>query len=319
VVLLDPRIAILFAALSAALAILSAVLSIRNWIYGGSVVRVEFELARRDSWGSLITRPVAAWKQSSGVELVGGKPQGTHVDLAKVTVRNLGRTAATVYDVGLRIGPPPTAGGSWTGQPNFYADIGERDARVRLEAHDVRVFYFHTIPIIRAAREQFGGSTLAVRAAVSTGTGRTHLSRRWYRGRWNVWVTRNDLDRSIIGKPLTMREQARLWVELLQDFDGPRDIWIRQIADKAADLVDAGLPRAEAISQVLDLHKRFGKPVDQRAEELYIKMLIENLYVVRDAGYPQATVRPDTAAPSTSRESTADAPADPTGGGKAAI
>ncbi|TFV81786.1 hypothetical protein E4V99_12540 [Microbacterium sp. dk485] len=280
---MDPQLAVLFAVLSAVLAVVGILLGIRNWVYGGSVVRVEFELARTSSWGAIITRPIAAWKSSTGEELQPSKTlPGTQVDLAKVTVRNLGRTSATVYDVGLRIGRPPSARGSWTAQPQFFTDAGETEDRVRLEAHDVRVFYFHIIPILRGARIQFGEGDLAVRAAVNTGVGKWRLSRRWRRGRWNVWVVQGDQDRSIIGKPLTSREQARLWVELLRDFDGAREIWVRQIADQAADEVDAGLSRDEVCARVLETHRLFGTPPDQRAEEFYIRMLVDNLIALRD-------------------------------------
>lgn len=270
-----------FASISAILALIGIGLTIRNWVYGGSVIRVELELARREDLGTLVAGTVARWRQGDGEELLSGI-RGAQVDLAKITVRNLGRTAATVHDVGLRVGRPPTAGGSWTAMASRLLPLGETSSVVRIEAHDVKVFYFHTMPIIRGARKRFGDGPLAFRAAVMTGVGKQRLSRRWYHRKWNVWVLRGNGDRSILDKPLTTREQARLWVELVEMIYEPSIIWVRQITNEAARLVDAGQDRDEIYENLLALHAMFGDSENPDRDHSFIRALTNDLVTLRD-------------------------------------
>jgi hypothetical protein len=272
---------ITFAAITAVLAIISVGLTIRNWLYGGSVIRVELELARRDDWGALISGTVGRWRQGDHEKLLSGISP-SQVDLAKVTVRNLGRTAATIHDVGLRVGRPPVARGSWTAMANRLLDLGESSSVVRIEAHDVKVFYFHTMPIIRGARKEFGDGPLAFRAAVMTGIGKQRLSRRWRGHTWNVWILNESGDRSIVDLPLTLREQARLWVELTEQIYSPSTLWVRQITNEAARLVEAGENRDQIAARLTQLYEIFG-PSKTRDRDLgFMRALTDDLIKLRD-------------------------------------
>lgn len=253
---------LIVAALSAIVGLVGIVLTIRNWIYGGSVIRVEMDLCRRDAMGGLVSGSIATWHRKGEAALV-SMTGDAQVDLVKVTVRNHGRTSATIHDVGLRGGPAPVPLRQWTIRPNFFSEPGEMKEPVRIEAHDVKVFYFHSVPLLRAARQEFGGRPLAFRAAVMTGTGKQRLSRCMSRGKWNVWTVRETGDRSITGQVLTTREQARLWVELTAKVYEPDLLWVRQIADEAAKLVDRGLDRDEAYEKMTKLIRIFPVEPDE--------------------------------------------------------
>jgi hypothetical protein len=277
----------IFATISALVALLGVVLTLRNWVYGGSVIRVELELARRESWGAVVSGTVARWRSGVGTDIFDGlrlMPQGVNVDLIKITVRNLGRTAATVHDVGLRIGPPPTAKGSWTGMPLRLLPLGETAGTVRVEAHDAKIFYFHAIPILRGARQTFGNVPLAVRGSVSTGVGKQRLSPRWHQRKWNVWRVKGDVDRSVSGVPLSTREQARLWVEITEDTFEPSIVWVRQITDKAADLADSGMSLNDMRDELAKLYAIFGPQQEPSRDASFMDAISD--YLVRSREDP---------------------------------
>lgn len=271
---------LLLAASTSILGLISLGLAIRSWIYGGSVIRVDVELSRRDSMGGLITGSVATWREggSNAVLPVTGNAQ---VDLIKVTVRNLGRTAATIHDVGMRGGKTPIPLRRWTARPNFFSKPGEMAEPLRIEAHDVKVFYFHLIPLLRAARRQFGDQPLAFRASVMTGTGKERLSRCMKGGKWNVWTVRETGDRSITGELLTTREHARLWVELTEEIYKPDFLWVRQAADHAAELVDQGLGAKEAYGKMTERISIFGVAEDDQRWRSFANALLWELTELR--------------------------------------
>lgn len=274
---------LIVAALSGLVGVAGIVLTIRNWIYGGSVIRVEMDLCRRDAMGGLVTGTIATWRKKASVPVV--SPMGdAQVDLVKVTVRNLGRTSATIHDVGLRGGPAPIPLRQWAVHPNFFSEPGELTEPVRIEAHDVKVFYFHSVPLVRAARQEFGGCPLAFRAAVMTGTGKQRLSRWMNSRKWNIWTVRESGDRSITGEVLTTREQARLWVELTANVYEPSLLWIRQIADEAAMLVDKGLDRDEAYEKLTKLIRIFPVEVDEYRWRGFCHGLLMHLIKLRTDG-----------------------------------
>lgn len=160
--------------------------------------------------------------------------------------------------------------------------LGETSSVVRIEAHDVKVFYFHTMPIIRGARKTFGDGPLAFRAAVMTGVGKQRLSPRWYHRKWNVWVLQGQGDRSILDKPLTTREQARLWVELTEEIYEPSILWVKQITDEAARLVDAGEDRDAINQKLLERYAIFGKSETPHRDRDFIGAITEYLVELRD-------------------------------------
>lgn len=271
-----PPVQVVFAVLTATFATIGILLTIRNWVYGGSVIRVVFELGRRDDWGALATGAVSSWRDGSAEKMLTAF-RATQVDVVKVTVRNLGRTAATILDVGLCVGPGPVPRGSWTAMPNDLLEPGQITEPVRIEAHDAKVFLFHFVPILRGARIEFGEGTLAFRASVNTGTGKTKLSRRRRGTNWNVLVISGTGDRSIRDQPLNTRDLARLWVELTADVYKPPEIWVRQITGEAARLVDDGVTRVEIEARLKDLLAIFGKSEDPRRDVAFVEALLDYL------------------------------------------
>ncbi|UKA52174.1 hypothetical protein LFT48_21690 (plasmid) [Arthrobacter sp. FW305-123] len=271
---------LLLTASTTILGLISLVLAMRSWIYGGSVIRVDMELCRRDSMGGLITGSVATWRQG-GIDAVLPVSGNAQVDLVKVTVRNLGRTAATIHDVGLRGGKTPIPLRQWTARPNQFSQPGEMAEPLRVEAHDVKVFYFHSIPVLRTARRRFGDRPLAFRASVMTGTGKERLSRCLKGRKWNVWAVKEPGDRSITGELLTTREQARLWVELTDQIYKPEFLWVRQAADHAAELVDQGFEAEEAYEKMTERIRIFGVAEDDHRWQSFAHALLWDLIKLR--------------------------------------
>lgn len=271
---------LVFAVSSVAFALTGVLITVRNWFYGGSVIRVELDLGRRDSMGGLVTGSVARWRDKDNAAVLVTR-WGPQVDLVKVTVRNLGRTPATVHDVGMRGGRAPLPRTKWTIRPNLLIGPGVQDESVRIEAHDVKVFYFHALPVVRAAREEFGSGPLSFRAAVMTGTGKQRLSRRWRRGTWNVWITEQAGDRSITGQLFTSREQARLWVELTQEVYEPDTTWVRQVTDQATHLVASGTDRDTAYEQLSEFLQIFGLGKEDWRAHAFISALLDHLVKLR--------------------------------------
>lgn len=271
---------LIFAVLSVAFGLTGIVLTIRNWFYGGSVIRVELELGRRDAMGGLVTGTVTRWRDKDNAAVLATR-WGAQVDLVKVTVRNLGRTSATIHDVGLRGGLAPMPKGQWTFHPNSLVEPGVTAEPARIEAHDVKVFYFHALPIVRAAREEFGAGPLAFRATVMTGTGKRRLSGRWRGGHWNIWTARGSGDRSITGQVLTTREQARLWVELTREVYEPDTLWVRQVSDEAAQLVDQGADRDVAYEKLTTFLDIFGVKQENHRSRDFVSALLDHLIKLR--------------------------------------
>jgi hypothetical protein len=281
---------LIVAALSGLVGLAGVVLTIRNWIYGGSVIRVEIDLCRRDAMGRLVTGTLATWRKKGSAAVV-STTDDAQVDLVKVTVRNHGRTSATIHDVGLRGGPAPIPLKQWTVRPNFFSEPGELTEPVRIEAHDVKVFYFHSVPLLRAARQEFGARPLAFRAAVMTGIGKQRLSGWMSRRKWNVWTVKETGDRSNTGEVLTTREQARLWVELTANVYEPSLLWVTQIADEAAMLVDKGLEREEAYEKLTKLIRIFPVEVDEYRWRGFCHGLLMHLIKLRTDGEWGASVK----------------------------
>lgn len=271
---------LLVAVLSVVVGLVGVGLTIRNWFYGGSVIRVELDLGRRDPLGGLVTGTVSRWRDKDNTAVLATQ-WGAQVDLVKVTVRNLGRTPATIHEVGLRGGSTLVPLQHWTAQPNFLVEPGETGEPLRIEAHDVKVFYFHALPVVRAARVRFGDGPLAFRAAVMTGTGKQRLSRCWRRGKWNIWTVQGAGDRCITGQILTTREQARLWVELTQNVYEPDMLWVRQISDQAAKLVEQGVNRDDAHENLTTLLGTFGVKREGHGSREFINGLVNHLITLR--------------------------------------
>jgi len=231
--------------------LVSAGLVIRNWYYGGSVIKVEIELMERRWLGADLIGSVDRWKRSDG--MLAAPRRGLRLDIVKLTIRNKGRTAATIMDPGLRLGTPPVPRRNWTAMPIRLLKDGETDARVRIETHDAKVFYFLLEPLIRNARAEFGDTAIAARGAITTGTGEVRLSPRWRRRvpwTWNILTLPRGVD--WIGKePLTLADRLWLWSEITSVVYEPSKAIAPQIVQEAARHAAAGAD-AKAIGDELD-------------------------------------------------------------------
>lgn len=231
--------------------LVSAGLVIRNWYYGGSVIKVEIELMERRWLGADLIGSVDRWKRSDG--MLAAPRRGLRLDIVKLTVRNKGRTAATIMDPGLRLGTPPVPRRNWTAMPIRLLKDGETDTRVRIETHDAKVFYFLLEPLIRNARAEFGDVAIAARGAITTGTGKVRLSPRWRRRvpwTWNILTLPRGVD--WIGKEsLTLADRLWLWSEVTSVVYEPSKAIAPQIVQEAARHAAAGAD-AKAIGDELD-------------------------------------------------------------------
>lgn len=219
----------------------TAFLSVRSWYYGGAVITVEIELMERRWMGADLTGSVARWK--SGVGLLAGSRRGLRLDIVRLTVRNKGRTAATIMDPGLRVGRPPVPSGSWTIMAQRPLEDGETKPVVRIESHDAKVFYFYLVPMVRGAREEFGDGPLAMRGAITTGTGKTRLSPRWRRKlagwTWNLLTFAKGVD-WIGSEPPTIADRLWLWSEVTSFVYEPPKTIAPQLVQEASRRAEAG-------------------------------------------------------------------------------
>jgi len=235
---MDPLWTIVIAALSL---LTTVFLSIRSWYYGGAVITVEIELMERRWMGADITGSIARWRSGTGLH---ARPRrGLRLDIVRLTIRNKGRTAATIMDPGLRVGRPPVPSGSWTIMPQRLLDDGNTMSVVRIESHDAKVFYFYLAPMVRGAREEFGDGSIAMRGAITTGTGKTRLSPRWRRKStvwvWNVLTFGKDVD-WMGSEPLLIADRLWLWsAETSFVYDPPNTI-APQLVQEAARRAEAG-------------------------------------------------------------------------------
>jgi hypothetical protein len=106
---------------------------VHSWLRGGSVVRVELELGELDSDGKLVRAVSKKWRRGVPVlEISDTLINPMHVDVAVVTVRNLGRTPSNITKPGLLFGQGRHA--------VHYVGVllapGELSNRVRIEAHE---------------------------------------------------------------------------------------------------------------------------------------------------------------------------------------
>lgn len=235
---MEPPWSLVLAALSL---LVTVFLSARSWYYGGTVIKVEIDLMERRWMGADLTGSIARWK--SGVGLHAAPRRGLRLDIVRLTVRNKGRTAATIMEPGLRIGHLPVPSGTWTFMPQRLLDDGETKSVVRIEAHDAKVFYFYLVPIVRGARDEFGDTPLAVRGAITTGTGKTRLSPRWRRKspgwRWNVLTLTKGVD-WIGTESLTIADRLWLWSELTEFIYEPPKTIAPQLVTEAARRAESG-------------------------------------------------------------------------------
>lgn len=197
--------------------VLALIWGVREWIYGGSVLIVKLELGYSDGIQLVRGAPIDYVEQGAIKRRFDRRISNPVVDLAVVTVINRGRTAATVMNPGLsfvmRGVDPVFVGGI------LLTDFGGTIERVRIEAHDSRMFLMPLGGMVTTAqsdvdfqRAESMRRDLRARAQVTSGTGKTKRSRKWvWRGKWvrrADWAVRLPLR----GDPLGVEEQ------LLADF-----------------------------------------------------------------------------------------------------
>ena len=194
--------------------------AMHSWLRGGSVVRVELELGKLDPDGKLVRAVSKKWRRGVPVlEISDTLINPMHVDIAVVTVRNLGRTPSTITKPGLLFGQGRHA--------VHYGGVllapGELSNRVRVEAHDSQEFVFPIAGMAMDARQGVGQGrrgveprTIKARAQVTTGTGKVRRSSR--RTGWNV----EPEGRGVGGGTLTI--EAQLFNEHLGQGVDPKEL-----------------------------------------------------------------------------------------------
>lgn len=218
--------------------VLALLWAIQSYRRGGSVVRVEFEVGKLDAAGALIKAKPAAWSDAKDpAEALNVKVDPMNIDVGVVTVRNLGRTSATVTDVGLFVGYQ-----KW--KPVHYGGVlispGETGTRHRIEAHDSRRFVFELWGPIELARQDLDKVNIPVQARVETGTGKQRRSRRW--GRWKV------------GNATHLGAAPELGAQILRDY-APSGLPLSELAGEIAlviRLVEDGADHADVMDRLGD-------------------------------------------------------------------
>lgn len=207
-------------------AVLGLLWGVREWIYGGSVLVVKLELGYSDGIQLVRGAPFDFVDPGAIKRRFNRRISNPAVELAVVTVINRGRTAATVMNPGLyfemRGVDPVFVGGV------LLADFGGTSERVRIEAHDSRVFLMPLGGMVAMAqsdvdfqRAESMRRDIRARAQVTSGTGKTKRSRRW--GWCGTWFRRSDwaVRMPLRGDPLSVEEQ--LLVEFVDSRTGLYD------------------------------------------------------------------------------------------------
>lgn len=186
--------------------------AVREWIYGGSVLRVKFELGYTDGIQSVRAAPQDFTEPGMVGRHIGRRITNPALDVAVITVINRGRTAATVLHPGLRFAMSGVAPVFIGGMP--LGDLGEPDDRVRVEAHDSCVFVMPLGAMVRMAmadtdfqKAQGTIRPLYARAQITSGTGRVKRSRRFTRLRWRIRDGRWAVRLPLRGRPLKVEEE----------------------------------------------------------------------------------------------------------------
>ncbi len=185
---------------------------VREWIYGGSVLRVKFELGYTDGIQSVRASPFDFTEPGKVGRHFSRRMTNPALDVAVITVINRGRTAATVLQPGLRFVMRGVAPVFIGGMP--LADLGEPDDRVRVEAHDSCVFVMPLGAMVRMAmtdtdfqKAQGTVHPLYARAQITSGTGRVKRSRRFTCSRWRIQDGRWAVRLPLRGRPLKVEEE----------------------------------------------------------------------------------------------------------------
>jgi hypothetical protein len=166
---------------------------IQHLLVGGRV-RIQMRPAVLTSWATLMKGPRSGWRTGIDGEL---GPRGRYnVELADVTIENLGRTAVTVSDFSLDFGR--LHWWSWHrhtlgGRPVAFDDGATTTARsVRLEPFDERTVLFDVWQLVEAARSRGPGMSIRARASVRV-AGKRRRRRSPWRQSWWIPVGRQSL------------------------------------------------------------------------------------------------------------------------------
>lgn len=154
-----------------------------GWYYGGSVVKVKFELGRTSGRATFRAGPHDFVDPQFLDHRFEHKIEGPAVDIAILTVMNRGRTPATIHTPSLEFA---ASGAAPVEVGGVLVAGGETEYRMRLEAHDSRRFYLLLQPMVDEGRKDIARqlpqgtlTALRSRALVTTGTGEKRRSSRW--------------------------------------------------------------------------------------------------------------------------------------------
>lgn len=192
-------------------AVLALAWGIREWVYGGSMLRVQFELGYTDGLQLVRAGPTDFADPDAVGRHFGRRIANPAIDVAVITVINKGRTAATVLRPGLHFTMRGVAPVFVGGRP--LGDLGEESDRVRVEAHDTRTFVMPLGAMVRVANadvtfQQALGMHHAIyaRAQVTSGTGRVKRSWRFVRNGRRIADNRWKVSVPLRGKPHRIEE-----------------------------------------------------------------------------------------------------------------
>lgn len=166
--------------LSAALVIWHVV----RYLLEGGRVRVRMRPALLTDWGELRSGPDGGWPQDSPQLEARGR---YNVELAHVTIENLGRIAVTVTEAGLdfgRVGRRPWHRRSVWLQPVAFDDSFTTELSVRIEPFDQCMVLFDLWPVVEHARSG-RQDKMIVRASARVAGRRIRHRSPWNR-RWDI-------------------------------------------------------------------------------------------------------------------------------------
>jgi hypothetical protein len=238
------------AEIALAISIAVALWQFVKYVLEGGRIRLEIRPGVVSCGGALLTGPWAGWTKL-GVERLG--PRGRYnIEVAVITVANLGRTAVTVSDVGLDFGRSHW----WTrhrhsisGQPVPFEGLASTSRTARLDPFDERTYLFEVWSLINAAREGRTGKALRVRASVRVAGKR--LRRRSSRRRG--WRVVEEQDSLIRGHTQTQAETIYriAWRHLRQD--GGPDVYASVVAAVVEELLEENpKPTKDELTKVVE-------------------------------------------------------------------
>ena len=189
--------------LGVAIALTSLVWQLVLYKLSGSRLSLKLEVGRLDTYDTLLRGPRLGARAPAGMSPVSGPA----IDVAIITVTNIGRAPVSVSDIGLDTGMTRVKWrlhrSSGVGFP-IAVHSGAKDTSARLDAGSSIVLIFDAWTVLLKRREERAPRPLYVRA-VATPAGR-RKRRSAFRRRWRITT-----DRLSLWDDVTVDDDARLY------------------------------------------------------------------------------------------------------------